>query len=93
MPPRYRHYNLDTFGYEDFFEIEDMKKIVPVISFEEFQTRVDNVPDNYAVRITNIVVPRFRSGFLDSSKFRSKAVLLKFRISESCRDMMLKFQR
>jgi hypothetical protein len=73
LPPRYRHYNLDTFGYEDFFDIEDMKKIVPVISFEEFQ-KIENVPDGYAVRVLDfspflrgIIAPNFHGNVMGVS--------------------------
>lgn len=39
MPPRYVHYNLKSFAYEDFFDIEDMKKAINVISYEDFAAR------------------------------------------------------
>lgn len=46
LPPRYKHYNLKQFAYEDFFDIQDMKKIIPIVTFQEFQI-LTGVEDGY----------------------------------------------
>lgn len=46
LPPKYKHYNLKEFAYEDFFEVEDMKKAIPVLTFKEFQL-LEAVNDNF----------------------------------------------
>jgi len=61
LPPSYRHYNLKSFMYEKFFELEDMDKGMPVITYEEFAKLegISGTFDNIASKATVLTWPDF----------------------------------
>lgn len=61
LPPAYRHYNLNNFQYEKFFEFEDMNKAMPVISYKDFAERegITGSYDNIAAKATILKWPEF----------------------------------
>jgi hypothetical protein len=60
LPPAYQHYNLKWFRYEDFWEVDDMRQIIPVLTYEQFQEK-EGFSDDYKVRH---YIPTFASDFL-----------------------------
>jgi hypothetical protein len=63
LPPGYRHYNLKQFMYEKFFELEDMNKAMPVITYKEFAEKegITGSYDNIASKATILKWPDFPS--------------------------------
>jgi len=61
LPPSYRHYNLNQFMYEKFFEFEDMNKAMPVIAYKDFaeQEGITGSYDNIATKATVLRWPDF----------------------------------
>lgn len=62
LPPGYKHYNLGKeFMFEKFFEVADMNKAMPVISYEQFaqQEGITGVYANIASKATVLKWPDF----------------------------------